>query len=233
MQNSKDTNESGWQTTTRRNKSNRKNNQSNNQSNNGKGTPGSGRRECDKKEDKWSQRPHRNQTGRNCGQSNFSNIKKSTEQKKYTQPPQPVYTGPDFASLIPKHDPTSNEDVSEYDYVDDYTKNPEYSSIVIPIITSRFRPSVRNQVPKPNTNNSYDTWEFIYFQHILELHDIFADAINELGISRIDTKSADFLHVFGKFIRECSSGKISPHVEDLTERQEHMYIEYTIKRNES
>ena len=242
MQKSKDTNESGWKTATRPKKRGRKNNeqqvnQSNKPSNkppvnrsnrSNPSNPSNNRSEYGryiKTDDKWSRLPNRNQYGRIDGRQYVAKTKKNTE---YT-PPQPVYNGPDFAGLISKNDETLDVNTSGGD-----TENTEHKSIVIPIprIPMRFRNSVRNQVPRINTNNSYGAWEFAYFNNILDLHSIFADAIDEIGIDGVDTNSADFIHVFGKFIKECSSGEISPYIEDLTETEEMAYMAYTIKRNE-
>ena len=225
MQKSKDTNESNWKTATRRNK--RNNRPDNRPDNRPPGNQYEGGTVYNK-QDKWSRRPDRNKSGRNWEQSIIKNTKKNTEKNEYTSQ-QPIYNGPNFSKLIQTDESAPNES-------DRNTENTEYSSIVdyhIPKLVKRFRPSVRNQVPRTNTNNSYDTWEFTYFKHILDLHSIFANAIHKLGIPGIDTNSYNFLYVFGKFIRECSSGEISPYIEDLTERDKQVYMEYTIKRNKS
>jgi hypothetical protein len=217
MQKSKDTKESVWQTATRNNKrNNRQNtNRPDNRVNNESGY----------KEEK---QPGRNQIRRNRDQQNVEKTRKNIEQKKYTQP---EYTGPDFSIIIPKNEnkPDTNkpEDVNSNDT--DHSTNVVFP---IPKLT-KFRPSTKNQIPLRYSNSSYGTWEITYFKHLLNLCDIFTNAINELDIQYVDTKSADFLHVFGKFIRSCSSGKISPYMEDLNEKEEKIYIEYAIKRNES
>jgi hypothetical protein len=214
MQKSKDTDESKWQTAKRYNK--RDNRQNTNKSEY-KGPT------TEYKQQKLS---GRNQNGRNHRQQNSEKTRKSNEQKYI----QPVYTGPDFASLIGKIEPEINKNTSE----DITTDDAKYSTdIIIPIPKlTKFRRSVKNQIPLQQSNNSYSTWELTYFKHILEIHSIFANAIDELGFSHINTKSADFLHIFGKFIRKCSSGKISPYIEELTNEEEQIYLEYTIKRNE-
>jgi len=206
MQKSKDTDESKWQTAKRYNKrDNRQNN---------------------KPEYKQQKLSGRNQTGRNHGQQTSEKTGKNNEQKYI----QPVYTGPDFASLIGKIEPEIDRNTSE----DVITDDAKYSTDVIlniPKLT-KFRRSVKNQISLQHSNNSHSAWELTYFKHILEIHAIFANAIDKLGFSHINTKSADFLNIFSKFIRKCSSGKLSPYIEELTNEEEQIYLEYTIKRNE-
>ena len=215
MQKSKDTKESVWQTATRNNKRNNRQNRPDNKVNNESGYS----------EEK---QPGRNQIRRNRDQQNVEKTRKNIEQKKYIQP---EYTGPDFSIIIPKNENKPDENTSE----DANTNDPDHSTnVVFPIPKlTKFRPSTKNQIPLRYSNSSYGTWEITYFKHLLNLCDIFANAINELDIHYIDTKSADFLYAFGKFIRTCSSGKISHYIEELTEKEEKIYIEYTIKRNES
>ena len=93
----------------------------------------------------------------------------------------------------------------------------------------RIGKTVRNQVPKSNINVSNDVWEYRYFKHILDLNDIFSEGANKLGI---ETNTVNFLDIFSKFIRDCSSGEISPFIEDLDEQTDDSYLEFTIKRNE-
>ena len=45
-------------------------------------------------------------------------------------------------------------------------------------------------------------------------------------------RSVDFLENFCIFLREYSSGKISPYIEELSERTQNLYMEFTIKRQE-
>ena len=97
---------------------------------------------------------------------------------------------------------------------------------------NRNRMSVRNQAPAAYANNSYDAWEHTYFKHILDLHEIFMNDFRNLKIPDFDPCSASFLYTFGQFVRECSSGEISPYVDDLSEDLENFYCEYIIKRQE-
>lgn len=98
-----------------------------------------------------------------------------------------------------------------------------------PIIIPRHRgcQSVRNQLAK-NSNSSYDIWEFTYFQHILDLCDIFKPYADKLGI---DIDNIDFLDVFAHFINDCSSGEINSNIEELSKQTENFYMDFTILRN--
>lgn len=156
----------------------------------------------------------------------FSRFQNESE-KQHKPPPEPVYvpppipTGPNYANV-------TKEDEPEKDVV----VNPEereYRTIVPKIPTYRSKPTVRNQVPKPNNSNSFGVWEHTYFKHVLELSDIFSEGANKLGI---DTDSINFLDIFSNFVRDCSSGEISPFIEELDPKTDEFYLEYTIKRNE-
>ena len=93
-------------------------------------------------------------------------------------------------------------------------------------------------VPKTHTkkikmNIGRDSWEYVYFEHILNLRKIFEKGIKNLNINnKINTRSVDFLDNFCIFLKKYSSGKISPYIENLNEKTEKMYYEFVIKRNE-
>lgn len=174
-------------------------------------------RRYDTEPDRFSRRPDR-----------FSRFQNESE-KQHKPPPEPVYvpppipTGPNYASVTKEDEPEPEKDV---------VVNPEereYRTIVPKIPTYRSKPTVRNQVPKPNNNNSFGVWEHTYFKHVLELSDIFSEGANKLGI---DTDSINFLDIFSNFVRDCSSGEISPFIEELDPKTDEFYLEYTIKRNE-
>ena len=176
-------------------------------------------RRYDTEPDRFSRRPNR-----------FSRFQNESE-KQHKPPPEPVYvpppipTGPNYASV-------TKEDEPEPEPKKDVVVNPEereYRTIVPKIPTYRSKPTVRNQVPKPNNNNSFGVWEHTYFKHVLELSDIFSEGANKLGI---DTDSINFLDIFSNFVRDCSSGEISPFIEELDPKTDEFYLEYTIKRNE-
>lgn len=142
-----------------------------------------------------------------------------------TAPPTPpVPTGPNYASVTKRDDNESNDEI---------TVSPEEDEFkpIIPSIqrTNRRKHTVRNQVPRPNNNVSYDVWEQTYFKHVLELRDIFSKGVDKLGI---ETSSINFIDIFSNFIRECSSGEISKYIEGFDDLTDELYMEYTIKRNE-
>lgn len=131
-------------------------------------------------------------------------------------------SGPNYASILyKKNDDKSIEDTNKS--TTEYTNN-------FPIIQT-FKPKtlVRNRIPRKNCNSSYYVWEQTYFRHILDLKDIFSLVASKLNI---ETESIDFLNVFAKFIRDCSSGEISPYIEDLTEYETQSYLNFIILRNE-
>jgi hypothetical protein len=87
-----------------------------------------------------------------------------------------------------------------------------------------------NRISK-TSNCSYDTWEFFYFKYILDLYEIFLNGMNQLNLG-IDVNSIDTFDKFSKFIRQCSSGEISPYLESIENTElESLYNEFTIKRN--
>jgi hypothetical protein len=178
-------------------------------------------------------KPH-NESDKRCytTPNRFSKIpdvfSRFNKEEKY-EPPIPVYvqpvpTGPNYASVTKKDDQEAEE------YKDVSTEEYEYKTIVTKIPqSSRTRPTVRNQTPRPNNNVSFGVWEHTYFKHVLELSDIFSEGVNNIVV---DTKSFKFLDIFSKFIRECSSGEISPYIEELDPTIDELYMEYTIKRND-
>jgi hypothetical protein len=149
--------------------------------------------------------------------------------KKYGGPPKvtyvpPIKTGPNYASIIKEKESKSTNDNEVVNVCKiEYIKNIPNISIF------RNKQIVRNQTPKPNNHISFSTWEHKYFKHIVDLSDIFSEGANKLDI---DTDSLEFLSIFSSFIRECSSGEISPYIEDFNSETEELYMEYAIKRND-
>ena len=101
-------------------------------------------------------------------------------------------------------------------------KKPIMPKIIIPNIP-RNRYSHRHQNSKINIQNSYNTWEFIYFNHLIELKSIID---RYFSILDIDTNTYYFIDNFFQFIRECSSGEISNYIEPLNEDDEKLYYEF-------
>jgi hypothetical protein len=123
-----------------------------------------------------------------------------------------------YASILKKCENTESKIISKSNIISSKTST-------IPVITRReFQKTVRNRY-----NCSYGVWEYTYFKHILDLHTIFSNGIKKLGI---ETDTINFLDKFCYFIRESSSGKISPFIEILNDPTVELYSEFTIKRNE-
>lgn len=117
----------------------------------------------------------------------------------------------------------------------------EYSKIEGDIIRGNFLLNtqyknenlcVRNQVPRNNYNVSYSTWEISYFKYLIDLYDIFCEGIKKLNIPYLDT--VESFENFCYFIRDVSSGEISPYLDSI-ENTDVMdtYYEYIIKRDNS
>ena len=177
-------------------------------------------------------RNNRNQHRRNNEKSEQKIPEQSSKSPKQQnissiQSVQPIYNGPNFSKLISSFKTVTQHSNNTVDS-SEYNEN---TSFIIPRINDRYRKSVRNHISKPNQNVSYDTWEFTYFKHSLNLRDIFSKCVIDLQIPGVDIKSADFFNIFGNFIRECSSGEISPYIEKLNQKEEKIYLEYIIKRN--
>ena len=120
---------------------------------------------------------------------------------------------PDYANIIKR-----DNESGEYFKSDDNGSITDYKTIT----------GVFNKTTRSKNNVSYDVWKYTYFKHILDLSDIFSDGVKKLGI---ETNNINFLDVFSEFIRQCSSGDISPFIENLDEKTEELYLENAIKRN--
>jgi hypothetical protein len=153
--------------------------------------------------------------------SRFNKISEDKDPKHVYK--EPLYTGPNYASVTKEKEQENNngDSIPITEYI-------EYRNNVPSIPIFRNIQTVRNQVPKINNNVSFGVWEHTYFKHILDLSDIFSEGVNKLDI---DTKSFEFLSIFSNFIRKCSSGEISPYIEDIDSKTDELYMEYAIKRN--
>jgi len=100
------------------------------------------------------------------------------------------------------------------------TSNDEYTEIPIPSI-----------YPIPRGNCGRGAWEIAYFREILELRKIFIDGMKQIE-PECELRSYEFLDNFSQFLYEASSRRISPYLEPLNANLEHVYSQYTIKRNE-
>jgi hypothetical protein len=199
-------NDNPWRTvTSSKKKNNRQNCQSTENRNdrrcNDKSTENRNDRRCNDKstENRNDRRCNRFQTNKPV------QYKKNYVTKLKKEPP-PIWVVPKLASVILKDELNSNDVSPEKEIQNDN----HYQTIVhrIPRIY-RHRHSVRNQIPNPNNNISHGVWEYIYYRHILELSDIFSNCAKKLDI---DIDSFDFIDIFSHFIRDCSSGEISPNI---------------------
>jgi len=149
-------------------------------------------------------------------------IRKEPEHGPKPVTPTPIPTGPNYASIITKD--TDKSLITENESSDILSFNSEYTTD-----TRGYKKTpVRNKILRKNNNGSYDVWEYTYYKHILDLSNIFALGTKKLGI---ETESYDFLEIFAHFIRDCSSGEISPYIENLSERDNESYIHFAILRN--
>ena len=83
----------------------------------------------------------------------------------------------------------------------------------------------RNQVPKNNKWISYETWEHIYFDNIMDISEILLDSFRKLDLN-IQNKT-HFIDSVGNFLFNCSSGEITNTYEL---KNNDIYNEFTIKR---
>ena len=70
---------------------------------------------------------------------------------------------------------------------------------------------------------SYETWEYLYFAHILKLYEIFSVGMKKLYPS-LDLWCYDFLDVFGKFIYDYSSKELSMYENELSDNIKDLYM---------
>lgn len=78
-----------------------------------------------------------------------------------------------------------------------------------------------------------DTWEYKHFKHLIDLKHIFLTKYNNLYKNNpINIDNENFTEIFNNFIYQCSSGKITNFLNDMSEYDNDEYIKYIIKRNE-
>jgi len=137
-----------------------------------------------------------------------------------------VQSGPKWSNVI-RNDADENS-CDENDIIKD--ENYINGNFLLNINYKRSNLCVRNQVPKNNNNVSYNTWEITYFRYLLDLYNIFCEGTKNLQLPYLDTLEA--FENFCYFIRDSSSGEISPHVDCIDNTcLEDVYYEYIIKRD--
>ena len=110
----------------------------------------------------------------------------------------------------------------------------ENKTKLIPVLNSmRYNDNiVKNQNPKLNVNISKEVWEYVYFEHIINLLKIFTKHLRKI-LPDITTNNTYFLDDFIIFIRASSSGSLSNYIEKLSPKLEKLYLEFIIKRNDN
>jgi len=149
---------------------------------------------------------------------------KSFSHKKPIPVPAPTWVKSTPTSIIISNLINSNVSLEEEKILNE---NNIFSSNIPLLIKKKI---IRNQISRLNKNISHDAWEYVYFEHILNLYNIFSEVFKKLNLN-IDTDSFDFLYNFSLFIKDCSSGEISPYIENLSDNVNTVYLEYTIKRD--
>lgn len=139
-----------------------------------------------------------------------------------------IQSGPKWSNLI-------NKDTNKNTDDDDDDENSKIESDIIRgnfLLNTQYKTQnfcVRNQVPKNNYNVSYCNWEISYFKYLIDLYNIFCEGMKKLEIPYLDT--IEVFENFCYFIRDSSSGEISPYLDSIDNNLEDTYYEYTIKRN--
>ena len=134
---------------------------------------------------------------------------------------------PSYASIIA---PTKNIAPSDTDHT---SHIPNDDPVCDEPVICRRR-CVTNYTPPRTTGIvDCDTWEWAYFQHILDLREIFIEGFLHLcpELDRGLLYSPKFFNIFSDFIFQYSSQYVSPHLEPLSETIKEEYFQYTIKRN--
>jgi hypothetical protein len=125
-----------------------------------------------------------------------------------------------YASIIKKDCDKKNE------VAQNSKKNSDI--VCIPPLITDYKKCVRNYTPSSKYSSSYEAWEYVYAQHILDLKDIVVSMMSNLTNFK-DTPNVDITFKdFGKFVYYCSSKYISPNIENLSEQTELNYMEYII-----
>lgn len=119
-----------------------------------------------------------------------------------------IPSGPKWCSIISQNEKNVNDTDSKSNEITESFNGHRL------LRRSRKRKCIRNQVPFPNINISYDAWEHVYNRHLLELFNIFVNGIEELDVNEIQnqTNQEEFFKIFSLFIKHCSSGEISPYI---------------------
>jgi len=149
--------------------------------------------------------------------------KRNKKRKNKKRTPRP----PSYASIVttttpttaPTTAPTNDDGIKRLSDPKDDLRN------IGPILSSTTR-CVTNYTP-PRGNSCRDTWEWAYFEHLLELRNIFIRGMKEINSNYVrQLYSPEFFDNFSQFIYEASSQYISPHLQPLSENLEQDYWTY-------
>lgn len=87
--------------------------------------------------------------------------------------------------------------------------------------------------PKKTFKHSYNTWEYAYFEYLIELRNTFASKCIEFYPEDYNyVYSEEFFYKFVKFVYDHSSKTISPYLKPLSENVENQYSKYLLKKEE-
>jgi len=90
-------------------------------------------------------------------------------------------------------------------------------------------PNVRRR----NFRHFYETWEYNYFEYLIEMRNIFASRFLEFYPEESKyIYSEEFFHKFAKFIYSQSSTRIPPTLKPVSSYAEEEYSKYLFKKEE-
>lgn len=118
-------------------------------------------------------------------------------------------------------------------YSDILKKKPIEPEVCTPSIIN-VSDNTENQRIKPKKRKQfhcYNTWEFVYFEHLLNLRDMFYEKITPLFPEwKKYIMSEEFFYKFSHTIYEGSSTLYPVYPQPMSKTIENVYREYLIKR---
>jgi hypothetical protein len=109
---------------------------------------------------------------------------------------------------------------------------PEAKSPVVLVIQDDELP-VSTKPKKRKSHHSFDTWEYIFFEHLLNLRNIFNSKIGFLFPEWQEyLMSEKFFYKFNRMLYDNSSTHFPVAPEPMSKTIENVYREYLIKRND-
>lgn len=129
----------------------------------------------------------------------------------------------------------SSEKINVSDGTENMDENESNKSYMCVLPNLFQQKQVTNYTPPTNRGNnvSKETWERYYLTHLLNMYDIFQSHIKKLNpYLYFELQYRDFFDNFSWFIRDCSSGYISPYLEQIDPKLEELYIEYLSDKND-